>query len=53
MSFSTKSFENDDNDNHHIKNNRIGDIIEKSDETNNEPLDPRIHVRSNINLLKF
>jgi len=32
MSFSSKSLENDDNNDHQI------------DETNDEPLDPRIHV---------
>jgi len=50
MSFSSKSHENDDDDVHHIKDNQSDD---KSDETNDEPLDPRIQVRFNKNLLKL
>ncbi|CAF3937478.1 unnamed protein product [Rotaria sordida] len=42
-SFSSKSLESDDN-HHHTKDNLINEIIEKSDETNDEPLDPRIQI---------
>jgi hypothetical protein len=36
MSFSSKSLENDDDNDHQLD--------DKSDETNDEPLDPRIQV---------
>ncbi|CAF2724584.1 unnamed protein product [Rotaria sp. Silwood2] len=43
MSFSSKSLENDDN-HHHKKDSLMNEIVEKSDETNDEPLDPRIQI---------
>jgi hypothetical protein len=46
MSFSSKSHENDDNnDHHHIKGKQHDEISETSDETHDEPLDPRIQVK--------
>ncbi|CAF1114986.1 unnamed protein product [Rotaria sp. Silwood1] len=44
LSISSKSLENDDNHHHHTKDSLINEIVEKSDETNDEPLDPRIQI---------
>lgn len=47
MSFSSKSLENDDNDNHPLKDKQIDEISAQSDDVDDEPLDPRIQVKSN------
>ncbi|UJR22309.1 hypothetical protein I4U23_025371 [Adineta vaga] len=43
MSFSSKSFDNND-PNVHQPDNRTNDVTDKSDEANEEPLDPRIQI---------
>ena len=46
MSFSSVSPETND-DYPYTKDNRLNQIVEKSDEINDDPLDPRIQVRYN------
>jgi len=52
MSLSSKSLESDGAGNHSTSDNRINEVVENSDETNDEPLDPRIQVKY-IEILKI
>jgi hypothetical protein len=45
MSFSSKSLESDGAGNYSTSDNRINEMVENSDENNDEPLDPRIQVK--------